>query len=81
MRPGCSGSSRWPPITAAQKSVPPEMLFHQMPGVPGAGRAANCAVPQRWTSSASGEPVLPMARTRDRSPQSASERPAFMQLA
>ena len=61
-----------------QKSVPPEMLFHQMSGVP---RRANCAVPQRCTSSDKGEPVEPRARMRERSPQVDRSTPAFMQPA
>jgi hypothetical protein len=75
--PASSGSSRLPPMKAPQKSVPPEMLFHQMPGVPS---RANWSVPHCCTSGDS-EPVLPRLRTRDRSPQSARSSPAFMQLA
>lgn len=81
--PGTWGSSRCPPMKAPQKSVPPEMLFHQMSpsACPDTPSARNCAVPQACTSGASGEPVVPSARTRERSPQSVSDRPDFMQLA
>ncbi|MOA58477.1 hypothetical protein D3C78_1828860 [compost metagenome] len=47
--PGTRGSSRLPPRKAPQKSVPPEILFHQMsssdgsPGRPSASaRARSC---------------------------------------
>ena len=42
---------------------------------------ANCAVPHSCTSGDNGEPVVPSARMRVRLPQSASVKPAFMQLA
>ena len=63
--PGTWGISRWPPMKAPQKSVPPEMLFHQMSCVP---MASNCAVPHSCTSGDSGEPVVPSARMRVKSP-------------
>jgi len=64
-------------MKAPAKSVPPEMLFHQMSGRP---MPANCAVPQLCTSGDSGEPVVPRLRMRDRSPHWARSTPAFMQL-
>ncbi len=63
--PGTWGISRLPPMKAPQKSVPPEMLFHQISVVPS---ASNCAVPHCCTSGDSGEPVVPSARMRVRSP-------------
>ncbi len=103
MAPGVCGSSRLPPIKAPAKSVPPEILHHQIwpprsptacgslppRGVnfPWGGPAgnccscANCSVPQDWASALRGEPVVPRARTVDRSPQVRKSMPDFMQLA
>ena len=56
----------------APASVPPEMLHHQTsPSQPGwrgplLRSRSNWSVPQRCTSSLSGEPVVPSARTRAR---------------
>ena len=65
-------------MKAPAKSVPPEMLHHQMSGVP---RRLNCSVPQACVSADRGEPVVPSARTEDKSPQACKSTPAFMQLA
>ncbi len=65
-------------MKAPAKSVPPEMLHHQMPGVP---RRPNCASPQRCVSSDSGEPVVPSARTVFSPGSVERSMPAFMQLA
>jgi hypothetical protein len=62
----------------AAKSVPPEMLLHQMSGTPA---CAMKSVPHCCTSALSGEPVEPSARMDDRSPHCAGVMPAFMQLA
>ena len=64
---------RAPTLPASRGSLPPE-------GALAALAARICSVPQRCTSSASGEPVLPSTRRRDRSPQSFATTPAFMQL-
>jgi hypothetical protein len=47
-------------MKAPAKSVPPEMLHHQMSGT---SQLLELRVPQRCTSSDSGEPVVPSART------------------
>ena len=65
--PGTCGSSRLPPMKAPAKSVPPEMLHHQMSGVPSLRELLPC--PSAAPPRDSGEPVVPSARTRDRSPQ------------
>jgi hypothetical protein len=58
------------------------MLHHQISGLgPVFAIAANWAVPHCCTSGDSGEPVVPSARMRDRSPTVARSTPAFMQLA
>src|SRR6266403_3149464 len=76
--PAICGNSRLPVQKLPKRSVPPEMLYHQMFAVP---MASNCRVPHLCTSSARGEPVLPRARMRERSPQSAICSPAFLQFA
>jgi hypothetical protein len=77
MTPGSCGSSRWPPTKAPAKSVPPEMLHHQM-SVP---MALNWSTPQLCVSADRGEPVVPNARTRDKSPLREMSKPALWQLA
>ena len=78
--PGTSGSSRLPPMKAPAKSVPPDMLHHQMSGVPMLPRTAR--VPQRCTSSlkrrAGG---AERAHARQVAAAATASSPAFMQLA
>jgi len=69
-------------MKAPAKSVPPLMLHHQMSCWASVfAIAANCRVPHCCASGDSGEPVVPSARTFDRSPQVDRSTPAFMQLA
>src|SRR6478609_1950662 len=82
--PGVCGSSRLPPMKAPAKSVPPEMLAHQisacalLPLV--FESAAKRSLNQAWMSALSGEPVEPRQRNRERSPAARSTS-ALAQLA
>ena len=76
--PGTCGNSRLPPMKAPAKSVPPEMLHHQMSGVP---ILANCSDPHACASSLNGEPVVPSARTCRKPSIFDKSMPAFRQLA
>src|SRR3990167_6326836 len=66
--PGVWGSSRLPPMKAPAKSVPPEILHHQMFSTPA---WAMKSVPHCRTPADSGEPVEPNTRRYDRSPHCA----------
>jgi hypothetical protein len=79
--PGTSGSSRLPPMKAPAKSVPPDMLHHQMSGFGGpCARTARYPRPAPRRSAASR--WCPGRARFDRSPQRAQvDALAFRQLA